>query len=118
MSAMTQYDWEPTIPETLMPAQFTDIWHGRARGPGEMLAHAVLEQAIRDLHRGRYSRKRRYQRLFMEAYDWIRSDSREHVFSYVNICEVLCLPVDGLRSELLNGERIAENQRPALAQAA
>ena len=103
-------DWEPSIPEVLLPEQFADIWAARGRGPGEALALAVLEQAIRDLRRGRYARKRREQRIYMDAYSWIRSDSREHVFSYVNICEALGLSVDALRSELL-GTGMRESSR-------
>jgi hypothetical protein len=110
-------DWEPSIQEVLLPEQFTDIWNLRGRGPGEALALAVLEQAIRDLRRGRYARKRREQRIYMDAYAWIRSDTREHVFSFVNICEALGLSADVLRSELLN-PGVRESSRIALSQAA
>jgi hypothetical protein len=113
---MVASDWEPSIPEVLLPEQFADIWNERGRGPGEGLAYAVLEQAIRDLRRARYARKRREQRIYMDAYNWIRSDAREHVFSFVNICEVLGLSVDALRDELL-GLR-AKARGADLAQAA
>jgi len=89
-------------PEATLPAQFARLWHGvRKTTPERALASSVLWQAIRDLEKFRYARRRRRQRLYREAYEWIASESRAWPYSFVNICEFLGLSPECLRAELL-----------------
>jgi len=89
-------------PEPALPSQFDDIWrHSRAITPERELALAVLTQAVLDLHKFRFARRRRPQRFYMEAYLWVAADEREWPFSFLNLCDGLGLDVDGLRERLL-----------------
>ena len=90
------------IPDAALPSQFQDIWHHtRAISPERALALAMLEQAVLDLHRYRFAKRRRQQRLYMEAYKWVASDDREWHFSFVNLCEALEFSPERLREQLL-----------------
>lgn len=91
-------------PEIIVPEQFFENARRRsAAAPETLLAVAVLERAVADLREYRYRTRRRYQRLYMEAYEWVASNNRSWPFSFVNLCEVLNLPVDGLRGRLIGG---------------
>ena len=93
------------IPEAALPAQFDDIWHKtRAISPERALALAVLWESILDLDKYRFATRRRQQRLYWEAYDWITSDDRSWPFSFANLCDQLGLSVEPVRARLL-GER-------------
>ena len=101
---------EDQLPYTILhPTQFRDIWNGEGRhSPERELAAAILEAAAADLCNYRYARRRRRQRLYWQAYDWVASDEREWPFSFVNICEFLRLSPAALRESLLapsDGER-------------
>lgn len=94
---------ELLTPETTLPLQFAQIWHGaRKTSPEWALATSVLGQAVRDLHKFRYARRRKRQRLYLDAYEWIASTDRSWPYSFVNICEALGLSPDFLRAELLD----------------
>jgi hypothetical protein len=105
------------VPEAALPSQFQDIWHrSRAISPERSLALAVVSQAVIDLQKHRYAKRRRQQRLFMEAYEWVRSEDRSWPFSFSNLCEYLDLPAAPLRERLLAGtmgERLDEEGRAA-----
>jgi hypothetical protein len=89
-------------PEPALPVQFQEVWHrSRAISPERALLLSVLWQAILDLRKHRYARRRRYQRLYMEAYKWVGSDDRTWPYSFVNICEALNLTPTSVRQELL-----------------
>ncbi len=93
---------ELLIPEAALPTQFQDIWHHtRAITSERALALAVLEQALLDLQRYRFAKRRRQQRFYMEAYKWVAADDREWPFSFVNLCEALDFSPEGLRERLL-----------------
>jgi hypothetical protein len=98
----------------LHPAQFRDLWHGDGHSPERELAAAVLDAAAADLQKYRYSRGRRRQRIYWQAYQWVASEDRTWPFSFVNVCEFLRLSPAALRARLL-AARYAE---PAKAQAA
>ena len=114
------------IPEAALPAQFDDIWHKtRAISPERALALAVLWEAVLDLDKHRFASRRRQQRLYWEAYDWVTSDDCSWPFSFVNLCDQLGLSVEPVRAQLL-ADRVpvaptAEKpaaQEPALEKAA
>jgi hypothetical protein len=90
------------VPEAALPSQFEDVWHHtRAISPERALALAVLEQAVADLQKHRFAKRRRQQRLYMEAYRWVTSGDRSWPFSFVNLCEVLDVDPNVMRAHLL-----------------
>lgn len=106
------------IPEAAIPSQFRDIWHrSRAISPERALAIAVLEQAVFDLHKYRFAKRRRHQRLYMEAYKWVASDDQSWPYSFVGLCDALDLAPEWLRPRLLNETGIVEESKaqPPLA---
>jgi hypothetical protein len=94
---------EDHLPHTILhPAQFRDIWSGEASSPERELAAAILEAAAADLRNFRYARRRRRQRLYWQAYQWVASEDREWPFTFVNICEALRLSPSAMRERLLD----------------
>jgi len=94
---------EGLIPEAMIPSQFRDIWHrSRAISADRALAIAVLEQAVFDLNKYRYATRRRHQRMYMEAYNWVASDDGAWPYSFVNLCDALDLTPEWLRPYLLD----------------
>jgi hypothetical protein len=94
---------EEYLPHTVLhPDQFRDIWNGEGFSPERELAAAVLDGAASDLLKYRFARRRRRQRLYWQAYQWIMSEDREWPFSFVNICECLRLSPEALRERLLS----------------
>ncbi len=89
-------------PECTLPVQFQRLWHGaRPTTPERLLMINILWQAAEDLHKYRYARKRRRQRLYMEAYRWVAADDHTWPFSFASICDALGLSPEFLRAELL-----------------
>ena len=90
------------IPEAALPSQFADIWHkSRAISPERALALAVLWEAVLDLEKYRFAARRRQQRLYWEAYDWVTSNDIAWPFSFVNLCDTIGLSPDPVRRQLL-----------------
>ncbi len=90
------------VPDAALPTQFDDIWHKtRAVSPERALALAVLWEAVLDVGKYRFASRRRQQRLYWEAYEWVTSDSRSWPFSFVNLCEAIGLAVEPVRKQLL-----------------
>ena len=90
------------IPEAALPTQFEEIWHKtRAITPERALALAVMWEAVLDLDRYRFAQRRRQQRLYWEAYEWVTSDSRDWPFSFVNLCDAIGLAAEPVRARLL-----------------
>ena len=91
-------------PLAIPPVQFYDLWsRSRAVSPERRLALAVMEQAINDLIIHRFARRRRHQRAYWEAYEWMVADDYEWPFSFVNLCASLRLEVEPIRRRLLDG---------------
>jgi hypothetical protein len=89
-------------PEPTLPVQFQEpSQRSTAITPERALLLSVLWQAIIDLRKHRFARRRRHQRLYMEAYKWVGSDDRSWPYSFVNICEALNLPPTSVRHEPL-----------------
>lgn len=90
------------IPEAALPSQFGDIWHrSRAISPERALALAVLWEAVFDLEKFRFAARRRQQRLYWEAYEWVASIDRRWPYSFVNLCELLDMRPNAVRQQLL-----------------
>jgi hypothetical protein len=90
------------VPEAALPTQFADIWHrSRAISPERALALAVLWEAVLDLQRFRFATRRRQQRLYWEAYEWVASEDRFWAYSFANLCDAIGLTPESVRQELL-----------------
>jgi hypothetical protein len=90
-------------PEAVLPAQMSwgaRRWrHLRARA----LMLAILGDAKLCIERGRRRRHHHTRQLAVEAESWVRSDSREWLFSFASICDALGIDADALRGRLLPG---------------
>ena len=69
--------------------------------PEAALAKGVLVQAKQDLRRFRTARDRIGREIYADAYTWVASDDFWWPYSFLNVCEVLGLAPDVLRTELL-----------------
>lgn len=85
----------------LDPVQFHELWSGDRIVPERALAAAVLEGAVEDLSKYRYAHGRRRQRKYWQAHQWITSADREWPYSFLNVCDYLNLPAEGVRVRLL-----------------
>jgi hypothetical protein len=103
------------IPEAALPTQFDEIWHKtRAITPERALSLAVMWEAVLDLDRYRFAQRRRQQRLYWEAYEWITSDNRDWPFSFVNLCDAIGLAAGPVRKRLLGDMLPGATAEPAI----
>src|SRR4029077_6006045 len=65
------------------------------------LAAGVLKQAAQDLRRFHGATSKVERELYLDAYRWAISDDCSWPFSFLNVCELLNLPPDVARGELL-----------------
>jgi len=88
-------------PDTLLPIQFAGRTGSRRSQVGEFrLMSAILEDAV-DMYRKHADADRgRKLELFDEAEAWIESTDHTWVFSFQNICDMLDLDADYLRTGL------------------
>jgi hypothetical protein len=70
-------------------------------GPEVALAKGVLVQARQDLKRFRAARDGVGREMYADAYHWVASDDFCWPYSFANVCEVLGLPPEILRRQLL-----------------
>jgi hypothetical protein len=75
-----------------LPAQFT--------GKRQLL-EALLLDAVRTFYLYLHARKPGEQQRFVEVEEWITSEDTEYVFSFVNVCTLLGLDADAVRTHLL-----------------
>lgn len=86
-----------------LPSQFHRLWHeSRAITPERALAMSVLWQALLDLHKFRFAPRRRQQRMFWEAYEWVASEDRSWPYSFGSLCDSLSLDAGAVREMLLS----------------
>ena len=79
------------------------------------LMRAVLADALLCIQKFAFSPRRRGQRLFREAEDWILADEYRWPFSFVNVCAVLGLDADYIRRLVRQWEQKATpGHRPPL----
>jgi len=67
------------------------------------LAAGILKQATQDLRRFRNPTSGVEQELYFDAYHWFRSNDYTWPFSFLNVCQLLNLPPESLRQDLLDG---------------
>ena len=96
----------------ILPAQMSvgSRLNGDTSGPRALML-AVLEDAVHCIEQGRRRRGFRARRLAANAEAWVRSDSRDWPFSFVNICEVLGFDADAFRERLLTMRNDASDGR-------
>jgi hypothetical protein len=88
-----------------LPAQFT--------GKRQLL-EALLLDAIRTFQVSLHARKPSGRQRFAEAEAWILSDDTEYVFSFVNVCTLLGLSADAVRTQL-GAWKTSEHERSTQA---
>jgi hypothetical protein len=69
--------------------------------PEVALAKGVLAQAKQDLRRFRRAQDSVGREIYADAYSWIASDDLWWPYSFLNVCEVLRLSPEVLRTKLL-----------------
>lgn len=98
--------------DTLLPGQYYDIVGRRRWQDGEYrLAFAVLADAVACYYKYRGARSRRGRLLFEEVRLWMHSYSRNGIFAFRNLCEMLEVDPDALSNALESGRALGE---PAL----
>jgi hypothetical protein len=66
------------------------------------MAEGVLTQAKQDLRRFRGDTSKIGRELYLDAYTWLIANQCSWPFSFLNVCEVLNLPPESLRQELMS----------------
>jgi hypothetical protein len=98
--------------DTVLPVQYYDIVGRRRWQDGEYrLAFAVLADAVACYYKYRGARSRRGRLLFEEVRLWMHSHSRNGIFAFRNLCEMLGVDPDALSKALESGRSLGE---PAL----
>jgi hypothetical protein len=88
-------------PDILLPNQyFAAFRRGRAVEGERRLMLAVLEDAVDSYRKHAAACDPREQACFLEAKEWFLSDDRSWLFAFENICDVLEMNADYLRSGL------------------
>src|SRR3982750_2267192 len=93
-------------PDILLPNQyFAAFRRGRAVEGERRLMLAVLEDAVDSYRKHVGACDPREQACFLEAKEWFSSDDRTWLFAFENICDVLEMNADYLRTGLDKGGR-------------
>jgi hypothetical protein len=88
-------------PDILLPNQyFAAFKRGRAVEGERRLMLAVLEDAVDAYRKYALARDPREQACFLEAKEWFVSTDRTWLFAFENICDVLEMNADYLRTGL------------------
>jgi hypothetical protein len=88
-------------PDILLPNQyFAAFRRGRAVEGERRLMLAVLEDAVDSYRKHAAACDPREQACFLEAKEWFSSSDRSWLFAFENICDVLEMNADYLRSGL------------------
>lgn len=88
-------------PDTMLPAQYFDLLRRRRSLEGEkLLVFTVLQDAIECYMKYVDATKRKGQRLFKEAEEWINTVDKQWFFSFDNVCEALDIDPEYMRRGL------------------
>lgn len=88
-------------PDILLPNQyFAAFRRGRAVEGERRLMLAVLEDAVDSYRKYAMARDPREQACFLEAREWFFSTDRSWLFAFENICDVLEMNAEYLRTGL------------------
>jgi hypothetical protein len=110
-------------PDTLLPIQYFEAMRKKHLLEGEKrLILSVLEDAVECFMKCIDSATNKGQRLFREAEEWIVLEDKKWVFSFDNVCEMLDINPEYMRSGLKRWKErkleALERRRAALALAA
>ena len=72
-----------------------------AASPTKALAKGVLRQAAKDLRLFHGAEDSVGRAVYMDAYTWLLSNNISWPYSFINVCELLGLPIETTRSETL-----------------
>lgn len=98
MTAQTEIiDFTQSFPLSVPPSAVAERVQ---KHPECRLLWAVLEQGIETYMKKAFATSRRSQRLYQEAEAWIWQDDPTWLCSFVNICHILGLDPDYLRTGL------------------
>lgn len=100
-------------PDFLLPSQFFAGMREKAQANGERrLMLAILEDAVDCFQKYLEAKDNRSQQLGTDAEEWLLSDDRGWLFSFVNVCEALGIQPDFLRQGLLDwkAQRLTQSQ--------
>jgi hypothetical protein len=97
----------PLTPDAVLPEQFFPA--SKADTPEIRLMMAILEDAVQIIR----SNRTRQHRAVAEARRWVLSDDVSWPFSFVNVCEILGLPLGGTREMVLRREPARQRNRVA-----
>jgi len=88
-------------PDLILPSQYFGVIRGCGQlTPEQKLMLAVLESAVHDFQRYHWATRRRGQRLFREAHEWLTAREETEIFSCVAICHAVGIDPDYLRKGL------------------
>lgn len=96
-----------------LPPTVAELIH---KQPECRLLWTVLERGVEEYMKNAFATSRRGQRLRREAEEWIMRDDASWLCSFINICHVLGLDPDALRTGLKRW--YAEHQAGSMRQAA
>jgi hypothetical protein len=110
-------------PDTLLPIQYFEAMRKKHLLEGEKrLILSVLEDAIECFMKCIEASTNKGQRLFREADEWINHEDKRWVFSFDNVCEMLDINPEYMRSGLgrwkENRLALIERRRALLAEEA
>jgi hypothetical protein len=88
-------------PDVMLPVQYFEALRRKPFLEGEkLLAFTILKQAVDDYMRYLNSPRRKGQRRFREAEEWIDRKDRTWLFSFDNVCASLDIDPDYMRKGL------------------
>jgi len=107
-----EFDMTSSDPSGLLPAQtWVGVrWDADTSGPLALMV-AMLADAVQCIEQGRRRRGFRAQRLAGDAEAWVRSNRRDWLFSFLNVCEMLGFDAHAVRTRLITIRNDASDAR-------
>jgi hypothetical protein len=88
-------------PDIMLPAQYFAVLRKSApQGPEYLLVLAMLQDAVECVQKYRFAMDPNGRELYTDAHDWIASDDRQWPFSFENVCDILKINPEYLRTGL------------------
>jgi hypothetical protein len=99
-------------PDIMLPSQYYAVLRKTApQGPEYGLVLAMLQDAVECFQKYRFATDENGRELYADARDWIASDDQKWPFSYENVCGILNLNAEYLRTGLFQWAETAEVER-------
>jgi hypothetical protein len=111
--------FDELAPETILPAQFFEaVRPGLLQRAEYRLAFAVLADGVNCFIKHSKAKSRVHVELFCETRDWLMSTSRDGLFGYESLCEMLNINAAKLRRALLDFVPVSAGALAAIRPAA